>query len=395
MKRFKAGIAVIGVLLSFFLISGGIVQAEQGVNKDEILIGSTMDLSGPIAFMGQSMMEGLNLSFKYFNDQGGINGRKIRLLVEDDGFQSSRSVLAAKKLVTKDEVFCMVQNIGALNISAQLPILEGYGVPLLYAGTPSEALAYPPKKYIFIGDSGYGTQGAVMMKYIVETLKVRKPKIAVLVLEEQAGTQLFNGVKDACAKYGITDILQLNHKRGAVDFSSQMSICKKEGVTHVIVLSNIREPAFIMKEAQRIQYKATYFLTNGSFGLKVLELAGDALSHTHGVYVASGVSDINTEDTKGFRLYKEARDKYKVKVDNTSTYYSFGVGLLVGEVLKRAGKDLTREGLIKAAETMNNYDNGILNPITWSPDRRDGGRSIKLFKAVDQKWAPATGWVSR
>lgn len=76
-------------------------------------------------------------------------------------------------------------------------------------------------------------------------------------------------------------------------------------------------------------------------------------------------------------------------------YYAFGVGMILGEVLQRAVKNPTTEGIIKAAESIKNYDNGIVNPITWAPDRRDGGRSAKLFKATAKGgWVKAKDWMN-
>lgn len=394
MKRVRLAIAVIGVVLSFLLTVGNVAHAERGVTNDEIRIGCTIDLSGPAAFLGQGLKEGLDLYFKYLNDQGGIYGRKIKFLVEDDGFLSPRSVQGAKKLVSKDHVFFMTMNLGGTNIQAMLPFLEENKVPIIWAGTPNEALAIPPKKYVFLGDSGYGIQGSIAMKYVVETVKFKNPKVAVIYSDEISGMQLLKGVKNACAKFGIKDVLELPYKRATVDFSSQIALCKKEGITHIVVKATVREPALIMKEAQRIQYKANFIYDNGSHAPKVLELAGDSVAYANGVYVLGIIRDINTDDTKALRLYKQARDKYKSRIDSTQVYYAFGVGMLLQEVLQRAGKNPTTESLIKAAESLKNYDNGINNPITWAPDRRDGGRSSRLFKATDKGWIPVTDWMN-
>ena len=98
---------IIAAILSTFIFGAGYVFAEVGVTDSEIKIGGILDLSGPIAFMGKAVSDGSKLYFQYINDQGGIHGRKINYLVEDDGYQAPRAVQAAKKLTTRDNVFCI------------------------------------------------------------------------------------------------------------------------------------------------------------------------------------------------------------------------------------------------------------------------------------------------
>lgn len=397
MKRIKLGIAVIGILLSFFLISGTIVKAEEGVTKDEIRIGSTMDLSGPIAFAGQTIRDGALLYFKHINEQGGIHGRKIKFLVEDDGYQSPRAVQGAKKLVTKDGIFCMSMNLIAHNIAAMTPFLEENKVPMLPAGSANDSLVRPFRKYIFLTDTGYTIQGMLAVKYMMTTLKAKNPKVAVLYQDGLTGKQWLEGVKAACARYGIKDVLELSFKPMAVDFSSQISKCKQAGITHVFTCTGIREPAGMMKEAQRTQYKAVYFGMNAAEDPKVLALAGDAVDYSNGYYVMGILNDYYTEDTKGYRLYKQECKKAglsKAETENNYRMWGFQAAITLSEVLQRSGKNLTREGFIKAAESMKNYDNGIEVPTTWAPDRRDGGRSVKVYKADKGNWIPVTGWIA-
>lgn len=397
MKRVKVGMAVLVIVVSFFLVFGGSAIAENGVTDDEIVIGSTMDLSGPIAFAGQTIRNGALMYFKYINEQGGINGRKIKFIVEDDGYQSPRAVQGAKKLVTKDKVFCMSMNLIAHNIAAMTPFLEENKVPMLPAGSGNESIVVPFKRYIFTVDTGYPIQGHLAVKYMMTTLKAKNPKVAVLYQDGLTGKEWLKGVKTASAKYGIKDVLELSFKPMAIDFSSQVSSLKKEGITHVFMAMGIREPALIMKEAQRVQYRAVYFAMNASHDPKVLALAGDAANYSNGYYIMGIINDYYTDDTKGYRLYKQQCQKAGLsKAETESTYriWGFQAAITLSEVLKRTGKNLTREGFIKAAETMKDFDNGIEVPTTWGADRRDGGRSVKVYKADKGNWIPVSAWLS-
>ncbi|PKN66981.1 MAG: hypothetical protein CVU54_17495 [Deltaproteobacteria bacterium HGW-Deltaproteobacteria-12] len=396
MKRVKLGIVVLSALLSFFLIAGGIVQAEDGVTKDEILIGSTMDLSGPLAFMGQSWRDGANLYFKHINDQGGIHGRKIKLLIEDDGFQAPRTVQGVKKLITRDKVFVMSMNMGAAGIFAILPLLEEYKIPMLPAGTANSKLVDPPRKYVFLMDTSYITQAIVGAKYVKETLKVNKPIVACIYQDDVTGQQWFEGTKIAFDRvYGIKNVLDLSYKRGAIDFSSQISKCKQAGVTHVFMHVNDREPAAIMKEAQRVQFKALYITSSAAASRKTVELAGDSINYSGGLLMSTYAVDLH-DDTPAINFYRSLIKKYNMcSVDNPMNGWGYQAAIVLCEVIKRAGPDLTREKFIKAAETLKGFDSGMMTPVTWTPTKRGGGDAAWIFKAdpSTNQWRRISSWI--
>lgn len=397
MKKARLWMVVSGVLLSVFLLFGGIAGAEEGVTDTEIRIGSTMDLSGPLAFMGQSWRDGANMYFKHINETGGIHGRKIKFLLEDDGFQSPRTVQAAKKLVTKDNVFCMSMNMGAAGIFAILPFLEEHKVPMLPAGTANEMLTNPPRKYVFLVDTSYITAAVLAVRHMKDTWKVAKPVGAVIYQDDVTGQQWLKGAQSGFEKvYGLKNVLALSYKRGATDFSSQIAQCKQAGVTHVFVHGNVREPASILKEAQRIQYKAAYVCSSAVASRKVVELAGDSIDYSNGLYMSTYARDVIEESNPGITLFKDLTVKYKMcSADNLMNLWAFHSAWVLGEVLKRTGRDLTREKFIKAAETLKGFDTGLMTPITWRPDKRGGGDAVRIFKADPVKihWRVDSEWI--
>jgi branched-chain amino acid transport system substrate-binding protein len=97
-------------------------KASQGVTKDEIILGSIEDLSGPIAGFGKQARNGMMLRVDEINEQGGINGRKVKLIVEDSAYDPKKAVLAAQKLVNQDKIFMMMGHIGTATNLAAMPI---------------------------------------------------------------------------------------------------------------------------------------------------------------------------------------------------------------------------------------------------------------------------------
>nr|MCU0965747.1 ABC transporter substrate-binding protein [Burkholderiaceae bacterium] len=116
----KPLLAVLAAALSVVSLAS---QAQsQGVSKDEILVGSIQDLSGPIAAFGKAVRQGMLLRVEEANEQGGVHGRKLKLLVEDDGYDPKKAVLAAQKLVNQDKVFIVVAHTGTAQNNASMPI---------------------------------------------------------------------------------------------------------------------------------------------------------------------------------------------------------------------------------------------------------------------------------
>lgn len=375
-----------------YILSASLCFAETGVTRTTIKIGTITDLSGPAAFYGKGIIEGASLYFKYINDNGGIHGRKIEYAVEDDGYQAPRAVQACKKLVTRDQVFCLFMITGSVQINAVYPFLKYMKVPCLLPGTQSRSLTIPPRKYLFQAGTTISTQGKQALEFVVDDLKIKKPKVACLYQDDGPGHDWRRGVKIAARHYEL-DVLDLPYKRGASDFSSQIARCKDAGITHILMYTLVREPALIMKEAERLQYRAAYVSSTFSASNKVIHLIGDTIKSTNGFYATSLINDPLTVNNKTIKEYKSNIKKYRMcSLENFGNVYGYQSAVTLVEGLKRAGKNLTREGIIKAFETFKNYDNGLFAPTTFSPNNRTGSKAVKVYRVIGGYWKAQGGW---
>lgn len=376
------------------VLSGGPAWAESGVSADKILVGGIADLSGPAAAMGKGIVDGAKLYFRSVNENGGVHGRKIEYMAEDDGFQSPRAVQACKKLITREDVFCFFMVMGSAQINAMYPLLEAKGIPLVVAATQSQEMAVPPRKYLFLADVTYTEQGKLAVEWLVEDKGAKNAKLACIYQDDTPGHDWLNGVTIGAKHYGL-DLVKLPYKRGDVDFSSQVAKCKEAGVTHILQFTMIREPGIIFKEAQRLQYKPTVVCAHPAMHPGVLKLAGDSVQNLSGLYLTSFMLDPATETSDSLEAFRALCAKYKT-VDPRNTYalYGYQAAMVLVEGFKRAGKNLTRDGLVKALESFAGYDNGIIPPITWSAASRGGKHAaVKIFQADAGRWVSITkGW---
>lgn len=156
------------------------IRAEtRGVSPTEIRIGIVPDLSGPSAEGVRKYLWALERYLKDVNNEGGIHGRKINLIIQDGKYNPSIALSAFKKLVLKEDVFAMVANTGSGMVKAQLPLIDQYQVPLICPAVQAEWTYNPPNKYIFSTMLSMGYCARVLIDYVVNDLGDKQPRMGV------------------------------------------------------------------------------------------------------------------------------------------------------------------------------------------------------------------------
>ena len=361
------------------------------MTDEEILIGNIQDLSGPIKELGLLIPGGSQMYFDYINEQGGVNGRKIRMITEDHGYNPQKSVTAAKKLVEKDQVFCLYNVIGTSPVEAIRPILEESGIPLIAPATNSSTMSDMSRqgaKYIFHTDAGYDLQTKILINYILS--KNPDAKIGFAYQDDDYGENALQGAAEAEEMNGIT-VQKESFQRGATDFVGQTSNFMKGGCTDVIIGGIVREPVTIMKTAQAMNYKPNFYGLGPTTDKRVGLLAGDAGENFITAYWAFHPESNNP----GPKLYQELCDKNNVpdKMRGLYHYYGFATALVLVEGIKRAGKNLNRERLINALENLKNWDSGVFPPITFSRNDHAGVESVMLLQLQGGKQVEISDWL--
>lgn len=384
-------------LLSILFLIVPNLQAKRvpGVTDDTVKVGMITDLSGPIAFYGREMLDGMNLYLDHVNEQGGVHGRKIILLHEDDGYQPPRSIAAFRKLHDRDKVFCFSGNFGSSTVMATLPLIKRADVPLVGAGNFNSRVYTPFQKNVFSIGPSYTVQSWMIVEYILANWKeATPPRIAVIYQDDDLGQDGLSGLHDAVETYGLDLVAEESYKRGAIDFSSQVLNIKKHDPTHVILWTIYRETAAILKKAVQIDLKATFIGGSPASDSKILELAG---ADAEG-YLALAPVDLWSESPSE-RLEKYwTLTKRQVPRRKVTPVHSFGYSIaeLLVESLERTGRDLTREKLIQALETINQFETTAIN-YSYGPGIRGGLNSRAIMtKASTEKgrFEAVSDWLS-
>jgi branched-chain amino acid transport system substrate-binding protein len=386
------GACAVGLAVLFCF---SVASAEMGVTDTEVRIGGIVDLSGPIAFMGKGVSGGADTYFKMINDQGGVNGRKIVYLVEDDSYSPPKAVAAAKKLIERDKVFSIFMVLGSAQALAMYPTLERAGVPLIQPATQNSSVSDPPKELLFHADPTYIVQAKIGMDYAMKELKMEKPKVAVLYQDDEPGQDWLKGVKASCEHYNLQLVAEVSYKRGTVDFSSQVVKMKEAGADLVMMWTLVREPAAILKEAMKLQWQPVWITATPSTADVVLKLSGDSAFYGKGFFGTAILAfpwEVNPAAAEFIKVWP----KYNQRPWGFYDWYGWGCAKIMVEGLKRAGKDLTRKGLVKAFESFKDYQSGVFGPITWGPGKRSGSQECIIEAAVKfpggGKWIPVSGF---
>lgn len=395
MKRFlKSFMFAAGIVL----FMAGFTSAEVGVTPDTIKVGVISDLTGPAAIGGIGMADGITSYFNVLNEQGGIHGRRVQAIVEDCAYSPAKAVSAAKKLTTKDGIFAFISSWGTAPSTALFPIAEEEKIPIAPACSLATSMYDPLKKYVFAVGTNYVDQSLLMVEYAINELKIKSPKVALFGQDDDWGRDHLKGLEIARSKYNLPPVAVEFYKYDAVDFKSNVINLMREKPDVVILASAIKSGAMFLKEASKLKWQ-TRFIGSNTLGLiATLQLAGEA---GEGLLVLN-IFAMPDEDIPGMKKLVDASkryfgEKWMPAAEKIHPYYVYGWinAMVFAEGAKRAGKDLTREGLIKAMESIQNFDpEGLMGPISFSPNSHGTPGSARMTKAdvANKRFVPITGW---
>jgi branched-chain amino acid transport system substrate-binding protein len=325
-------------------------QAENGVTNEEIVLGQSTALSGPLAELGKDLSVASKAYFDYINQQGGVNGRKIRLITLDDAYDTAKAVANAKSLIEKDKVFALFNLFGTPANTSLLPTITQFGIPSIAPYTGSQAVRAPLNRFIFNVRASYADE----TEKIIEHLGIRGiNKIAVVYQNNAFGIDGLASVEGALSRRK----LKLHSSVSIENDASNAGVAAK-----VIVDTNPQVVVMITAGKPSVEFIKSYTkLTSGGqfFTLSVMgtQTSVNALGKEGVWVVVSQVAPFPFSATSGIvREYQQIMTKMGVKNWSFISMEGFLNAKVTVEGLKRAGRDLTREHFLTAMESMGKVD---------------------------------------
>ena len=362
----------------------------QGVTKDEVLVGTIQDLSGPIAAFGKSARNGMQLRADEVNEQGGINGRKIKLIVEDSGYDPKKAVLAAQKLAQKDRIFVTAGNIGTAIAMATMPIFFEKNIPHLFPLTAARQMYDPLHKLKYSFAATYFDQVRAGIKYLNKAKADRK--WCVLYQDDDFGSEVLQGTEAGLKDIGKPLVEKTSYKRGATDFSSQIAKMKGSGCDSIVMGTIIRETVGSIAEARKTGYAPEFIGTSAAYTHLIHRLGGPAMN---GFIAAHTAAHPYLDDAAQNVRFWAA--KYKTKFnEDPDVFAAYGYTIMdnVAVAIGKAGKNLTIDGFIKALDGLTvPPDMFGSDQMTFSPTKHLGSNKSRLSQIKDGKWTVITPYV--
>ena len=377
------------ILLALTLPLNALAQGKvAGVTDTEVVVGWTTPLSGPAALWGVTGIGGAAWA-EYINSQGGIHGRKIKVLLKDDGYNPTRAMTNLQEM--KGNVFAICGLLGTAVLNAakdycpenKIPLITAYGDVRIWARQPKDKL-----HYIFIAYPDYENEAEYITNYAVKNLGSKK--IALFYQNDDYGKMAMAGVEKALkampgkAKLVATVPYEVTERA----LGTHALKMKESGADAAILYPTPSHGALILKEMAKVDYHPKV-LTTFTLGDPIMyKVAGDVWE---GTYIAlpgnSGVPDSEPEADRVTDILK----KMNPKIEGKEYLALFGAVSMMHLVqgLKNAGPDLTPESMVKGMEKIKNWKpEGLGAPVTYGPDRRHGNNASRMGQARDGKSVP-------
>jgi ABC-type branched-subunit amino acid transport system substrate-binding protein len=350
--------SVLGLCLDCILIAGAASpahgQSVPGVSESEILVGSCSALEGPSHFLGVETVTGAKAYFNLINEEGGVNGRKLKLISADDSYDPAKTQACFDHLMS-EKVFALGFFVGTPTAVKYVPMADSAKIPLVGLFTGAQTLYVPLRHWIVNVRASYFDETREQVDGLWKTLGYKK--IGVIYPEDAFGTTVLEGVKAALKERGVEPAAVASYQRQTAQVGGAIDTVRAANPDAVVVVGPANTVAPILKQAHAKGWKPL-FLTVSFVGTD--ELISEAGQDVEGVVITQVVPPYYMTEFKSVALYRRALGKYfPSEQPNFVSLEGFVDAMVLVEGLKRAGKDLTREGLIHAIESIHDHDLGL------------------------------------
>jgi len=388
MKRLFAAAAA---LLAFALP----VAAQQGVTADTVTIGAHGPITGPAAYIGLAGRDGMLLAIKEINAAGGVNGRRIVAVFEDDGHSPTRALAAVKKLVEQDKVFA-VMSVGGSNATVgAVDYMKEKGVPFYVSIASAPQVTWPHSRTLFRGGTTETARyGELYAEFLATHYKAKR--IAIMSGREEYPRNEGDATVDKLKTwFQLAPVARVEFNIGDKDFTPQLVEVQKANPEVIAFFGNPAEAAIAMRQAKELGLKQPFFVGSNMVDPALVTAAKSSAEGVTGFSLIPFLPGSKApEMVKWEAAWKKEYPSAPAGRPNNFDLLAYGDMYVLAEGMKRAGRDLTADGLIKALEGMQNYRVGpVATPRTFSTKHHIGNLTLVPMMVKDGQWEPVQ-WSS-
>ncbi len=381
MRRLLAATLVLGVTVP---VAAGAAE-NQGVTPGSVKIGTYTDLSGVTAMWGVNNSNAWRMVFDEVNKAGGINGRKIDYIVEDNQYQVPRSIQAENKLLNQDRVFIQVANAGTPMNNATMPMQIKAGVVNVFPLTSARSMYEPFSPFKFALGASYYDQVRSGVKYFVE--QRNKKTVCAMSEDTDFGRDVMDGAKDELKALKMPLAAETLHKPTDVDFTAAVAKLHDANCDLIVVGGIVRDTNQIIGAVRKSGWKVDMMGQAASYDNNVAHVPGNA---NDGFYSVTPMLFVNANDPdpKIHAFITEYKQRFG-RDPNFAAQIGYTGAQLTVLALQNAGKDLTTEGFIKGIEQIKDYHDIFGSPtFSFGPNKHLGSNQSFLCVVKDGEWVP-------
>jgi branched-chain amino acid transport system substrate-binding protein len=357
---------IIGALALF--IAGS--AYAQGITDSQIVLGQSVALTGPAQQLGLDMQLGAKLYFDKINAAGGVHGRKIVLKTLDDGYEATRAAENTKRLINDERVFALFGYVGTPTSAASMPIFTEARVPFVGPFTGAESLRNPVNPLIFNVRASYWDETEAIVQHLT-AMSVNR--IAVFYQNDAYGQAGLSGVERALKRRNLEVIAKGTVERNTVDVKKAVADINKSNPQAIVMISAYKSCAAFIKETRAAGQNPTFW--NVSFvGSKAL--AKELDKEGRGVQISQVVPFPWDSSVPVVKEYLKSMQEAKAE-PGFGTLEGYIAAKVMVEGLRRSGRNLTREGFVRAMESIQDFDAGGFK-VNYGPNNRSGSKFVDL-----------------
>jgi branched-chain amino acid transport system substrate-binding protein len=378
------------LIAALALAASAAFAQTQGVSKTEIVLGSIQDLSGPIAGFGKQIRLGMMLRADEINEQGGVNGRKLKVLIEDSAYDPKKAVLAAQKLVNQDQIFAMVGHLGTAQNMAAMPVQFEKNVVNFLPVTAAREMFDPFHKLKYAFAAPYFDQMRTALPKLVKEKSAKK--VCAIYQDDEFGLEVVRGAEAGLKTMNMELVEKTSFKRGATDFSSQVARMKAASCDFVVLGTIIRETIGTIGESRKTGFNPTFLGSSAAYTDLIHKLGGKAMD---GLYATMTVQHPYLDEaSQPIRFWAT---KYKTKFNEDPTVFSVYGYVIIDAFIRaanKAGPNLTTDSFVKAMDSMS-IPPDIFGSTeqSWTATKRLGSDASRLSQLQEARWKVVSDYV--
>src|SRR5277367_5547222 len=376
--------AAFAVTLSAAGSPAGAADPVRGVTDTEIVIGTITDLSGVTAVQGVNNSDAIRMAFDEANEKGGVHGRKIKYIVEDNQYTVPRSVQAMNKLLNNDNIFIALSDGGTPMNDANMPAEFEKGVPNVLPLTAARSMYEPFNRLKFAQFASYYDQMRAAVKYFAEQ-RGRKA-FCVMYQDSDFGKDVLAGVVAQTEAMGMKVVATTAHRPTDTDFNAPVAKLHDAGCDAVMMGTIVRDTNIIIQTARKMDWKVDLVGQFAAYDTAVATLPGGA---TEGYFcMTPALYEYPDDPRPEVQAFAKA---YKARYGRDPNFHGevgYTAAQLVLLALDRAGKDLTVDSFIKAMESIHDYKDIFGSELSFGPDQHHGSAKSFLTVVHEGRWVP-------